>query len=483
MEGRHNGATSSSSGDVVSALGEAPLGTDSVDHFQIIGLSLSLKSAGATMRLALIISTLLMLVMPGMARAQSVDARWGILAELVERDLEGRLLATIRWEEPNEVLVWTDWSPVNRSEWRYTLDHATGHIKVSPGHTTPLKADHTGELLWVHGNKTSPFLTRTPDGGYRARWNAHLKWDYRLIEKGSGASTKLAKLIAAGKVRAGDPTLSMRLASSPALPQSPQSTPAQTIVSTAVEQSSPAPYAPAIAAAAASTGPRLALIIGNSEYGSSGLSRLPNPVNDADAMAQVLTQLGFDVQVVKNADQKSMKRAIANFGERLRAAGSSATSLFFYAGHGIQSRGINYLVPVGAKIRAEADVDIESVAAEGVLAQMEEAGTRTNIVILDACRNMPLSRAFRSAGRGLAPMDAPNGTFIAYSTAPGSVAEDGLGANSPFVTALLQNIGRRGEPIEAIFRDVRRTVLTTTEGHQRPWDASSLIAPFYFAGN
>lgn len=228
------------------------------------------------------------------------------------------------------------------------------------------------------------------------------------------------------------------------------------------------------------TGPRLALIIGNSEYGLSGLSNLPNPVNDADAMAESLRQLGFEVEVIKDADQRRMKRAIASFGERLRDAGPQATSLFFYAGHGIQSRGINYLVPVGARIRKESDVDIESVAAEAVLAQMEEAGTRTNIVILDACRNMPLSRSFRSGSGGLAPMNAPNGTFIAYSTAPGSVAEDGQGRNSPFVAALLENIGRPGEPIEAIFRDVRRNVLAATDGHQRPWDASSLIAPFYF---
>lgn len=235
-----------------------------------------------------------------------------------------------------------------------------------------------------------------------------------------------------------------------------------------------------ISQVADASGPRLALIIGNSEYGTSGLSRLPNPVNDAQAVADALEEFGFEVFVIKDADQRVMKRAIVSFGERLRDAGAQATSLFFYAGHGIQSRGVNYLVPVGAKIRAESDVDIESVAAEAVLAQMEEAGTKTNIVILDACRNMPLARAFRSAGGGLAPMDAPNGTFIAYSTAPGSVAEDGVGQNSPFVTALLENIRRPGEPIEAIFRDVRRTVLTVTEGHQRPWDASSLIAPFYF---
>jgi uncharacterized caspase-like protein len=112
---------------------------------------------------------------------------------------------------------------------------------------------------------------------------------------------------------------------------------------------------------------------------------------------------------------------------------------------------------------------------------MEEAGSSTNIVILDACRNMPLTRNFRSGSRGLARMDAPNGTFIAYSTAPGSVAADGDGANSPFVKALAQQISRKGQPIEVLFRDVRRAVLETTGGKQIPWDSSSLISPFYFA--
>lgn len=127
-------------------------------------------------------------------------------------------------------------------------------------------------------------------------------------------------------------------------------------------------------------------------------------------------------------------------------------------------------------------VDLEAVGADTVLEQMEEAGAATNIVILDACRNMPLVRGFRSPTRGLAPMDAPNGSFVAYSTAPGSVAADGLGANSPFVTALVRNLARKGESIESIFRDVRREVLTATEGTQTPWDSSSLIQPFYFAG-
>ena len=229
------------------------------------------------------------------------------------------------------------------------------------------------------------------------------------------------------------------------------------------------------------SGPRLALVIGNSAYAAS-MGQLPNPANDAGAMSQALGALGFQVTLLRNADQKSMRRAISDFGRRLAKAGPGSTGLFFYAGHGIQAKGINYLIPTDANIQTQADVEMEAVGADAVLEQMEEARASTNIVILDACRNMPLVRGFRSPTRGLAPMDAPNGSFIAYSTAPGSVAADGVGANSPFVTALVKNLRRKGESIESIFRDVRREVLVTTEGTQTPWDSSSLVQPFYFAG-
>ena len=155
-------------------------------------------------------------------------------------------------------------------------------------------------------------------------------------------------------------------------------------------------------------------------------------------MAAALGSIGFLVTLIKNADQKTMRRAISDFGRRLAKAGVGSTGLFFYAGHGIQAKGINYLIPTDANIQTQADVEMESVGADAVLEQMEEAGASTNIVILDACRNMPLVRGFRSPTRGLAPMDAPNGSFIAYSTALGSVAADGIGANSPFVHCIGQ---------------------------------------------
>lgn len=224
--------------------------------------------------------------------------------------------------------------------------------------------------------------------------------------------------------------------------------------------------------------PRVALVVGVSQYGSLG--HLPNPVNDAKALAVVLKTLGFEVDLLLDPDQKLLKQAVAKLGDRMIKAGPSSTALFFFAGHGIQSKGTNYLIPSGASIKREADLDLEAVTADTVLAQMQDGGVSTSIVILDACRNMPLTRSFRGTGPGLAEMSAPNGSFIAYSTAPGAVAADGEGANSPFAAALLREMTRPGEPIEAVFRNVRRSVLIDTGGEQRPWDSSSLIAPFYF---
>ncbi len=227
------------------------------------------------------------------------------------------------------------------------------------------------------------------------------------------------------------------------------------------------------------SGRRFALVIGNSFYGPS-IGSLPNASGDADLIASALREVGFDVEILKNGDQRTMRRAILRLGERIAAGGAGSTGLFFYAGHGMQSRGTNYLIPVGADISSEAELEFEGVPADAVLRQMEDARAATNIVILDACRNMPLARGFRSGIRGLARMDAPRGSFIAYSTAPGDVAVDGAGANSPFALALAQRIALPREQIEATFREVRRTVLTATNGAQTPWDSSSLVEPFAF---
>ncbi|MBK8160115.1 MAG: caspase family protein [Rhodospirillaceae bacterium] len=225
--------------------------------------------------------------------------------------------------------------------------------------------------------------------------------------------------------------------------------------------------------------PRVALVIGNAEYGSE-MGRLPNPARDAALMEKSLSAAGFEVIAITDADQKAMKRAISDFGKRLTAAGPDATALFYYSGHGLQVAGENYLSPVQAHITAEADVDLEAISADTILKQMQFASARVNIIILDACRNNPLPRGFRSAQMGLARMEAPRGSFVAYSTAPGEVATDGSGQNSPYTAALAAAITTPGLSIEEAFRTVRGSVLTETGNTQTPWESSSLTAPFFF---
>jgi carboxyl-terminal processing protease len=226
--------------------------------------------------------------------------------------------------------------------------------------------------------------------------------------------------------------------------------------------------------------PRVALVIGNSNYGGD-LGQLPNPANDARLMAKTLRDIGFTVVEAEDADQTQMKRAIQDFSAQLAAVGGGATGLFFYAGHGLQVGGTNYLIPIHAKIAREGDVELEAVSVDLVMKQMAFADSAVNIVILDACRNNPLSRGFRAVTRGLAdPSVRPMGSFIAYSTAPGDVAEDGKGANSPYTTALATAITRPGAGINDVFQEVRGKVLTATNQKQVPWDSSSLTAPFYF---
>jgi len=231
---------------------------------------------------------------------------------------------------------------------------------------------------------------------------------------------------------------------------------------------------------AAAAEPRVALVIGNSAY-AGDLPALPNPANDAKLMAKTLKSVGFDVVEAEDASADQMKQAIASFSEKLTAAGTEGTGLFFYAGHGVQVAGENYLIPVDAKLKREADVTLQTVAASTVLQQMDFAGTAVNIIILDACRNNPLPSSARSMSRGLAEIKtSPRGSFIAYSTAPGSTAADGDGANSPYTTALAATITEPGLSIADVFQEVRTKVLASTGNTQTPWDSSSLTGRFYF---
>ncbi len=222
---------------------------------------------------------------------------------------------------------------------------------------------------------------------------------------------------------------------------------------------------------------RIALIIGNGSYTDSPLR---NPPNDATDMAATLKTLGFEVSLLTNSNQIEMKRAIRSFGEQLR--GNGGIGLFYYAGHGVQVKGANYLIPVGASVNTEEEVEYEGIDVGLVLAQMESAKNKLNIVILDACRNNPFARSFRSADKGLASIDAPAGTLLAYSTAPGSVASDGTGRNGLYTQELLKAIRTDNLSIEDVFKRVRVSVRNTTANKQTPWESSSLTGNFYFAG-
>ncbi len=234
------------------------------------------------------------------------------------------------------------------------------------------------------------------------------------------------------------------------------------------------------APAASAEGPRVALVIGNGDY-DDNIGRLRNPTNDAKLIARSLGQLGFKVLLKTDTDQNEMKRAIRDFGEALRDAGPDATGLFYYAGHGVQVDGTNYLLPIGAHIEAEADVEIEAISADTILKQMQFAENKVNLVFLDACRNNPLTRGFRSSSRGLARVDAPRGSFIGYSTAPGDVSVDGDSSNSPYTAALAEELLRPGAAIEEVHRAVRLRVLQATGDRQTPWDSSSLTASVVLA--
>lgn len=225
---------------------------------------------------------------------------------------------------------------------------------------------------------------------------------------------------------------------------------------------------------------RLALVVGNGSYTHS--MELANPVNDARAMKEALTKVGFEVDEYENLDQAGLKRAIDRFGDKLK---QYSVGLFFYAGHGIQSKGSNYLIPVNAEIQSEQQVEYDCVQADRVLGQMEAAGSKINIVILDACRNNPFERSWSRAigGTGLAFMNAPSGSLIAYSTSPGRTASDGSGSNGLYTSALLENIKNPGINILQMFQNVRRTVASRSDKQQIPWESTSLTNDFFFVNN
>ena len=234
-----------------------------------------------------------------------------------------------------------------------------------------------------------------------------------------------------------------------------------------------------LANAAAETAPRIALVMGNGGYDPGNIARLDNPVSDARLMASTLEGLGFDVSLIIDADRDAMELAVEAFGKRLRRAGGDAVGLFYYAGHGVEAAGQNYLIPLGAKIESSLQFGRSAVPAQYVLEWMEHAGNQLNMVILDACRNNPFGEQ-RGGMRGLAPMKGPSGTLIAYSAGPGEAASDGDYGNSPYTLALAETMIEPGLQVEDVFKRVRLRVEQATGNEQTPWENSSLTGYFYF---
>jgi uncharacterized caspase-like protein len=230
----------------------------------------------------------------------------------------------------------------------------------------------------------------------------------------------------------------------------------------------------ALTAAPAFAAKKVALVVGNAAYAEAPLR---NPVNDARAIARQLRGKGFEVLLRENVTKAQFTDAVADFGEKL-AAGD--TALFFFAGHGIQVQGRNYLLPVDARITSEQRVRLEAMDVEAVLDQTAAARASVSMMILDACRNNPFERRFRSTGGGLAQINAPEGTLIAYATAPGKVAADGEGSNGLYTQALLKALGEPGLKVEEVFKQVRIDVARASGGAQIPWEASSLTGDFFF---
>jgi hypothetical protein len=230
----------------------------------------------------------------------------------------------------------------------------------------------------------------------------------------------------------------------------------------------------ALACWSAMAADRVALLIGNNAYGSTPLR---NAANDARDLAEALKELGFQVIVRENASRKDMIDAIREFGQAIDGA---SAALFFYAGHAMQFKDRNYLIPIDAAMGTEEDVTFFSVEIGQIFDRMDRARTRFNFIILDACRDNPFAASFKVSSAGLAQMSSPSGTLIAYATAPGSVAADGYGRNGIYTKHILQNIRMPDLPVEIMFKRVREGVERETRRLQTPWDSSSLKGDFVF---
>lgn len=219
---------------------------------------------------------------------------------------------------------------------------------------------------------------------------------------------------------------------------------------------------------------RYALVVGVAAYES--WPRLQNATNDARLIARTLESLGFEVDLRLNPDRKTLLEALRDF--RQQPAGGVA--LFYYAGHGVQVDGENYMIPVGAAIASEDDIEVEGVDVRRALAAMRGAQARVGLTILDACRNNPLPRGTRSGAQGLAFVRS-DGSLVAYATKAGQTAADGNEQNSPYTKALSKALALPGLPVEQTFKVVRQQVMEATSGRQVPVEATALEGDFYFS--
>jgi len=228
--------------------------------------------------------------------------------------------------------------------------------------------------------------------------------------------------------------------------------------------------------AAIPTGKRVALVVGNKNY---KVRPLQNTLNDADDISRSLRTSGFEVIDLRDATLPQMRTAVRQFGDKLL---TYDVGLVYYSGHGVEVKGRNYFIPVNADIQREDEIADQGLDVSLILEKMSTAGKGVNILIVDACRDDPFGRSFRSTSRGLAQMDAPRGTIIAYATSPGKVASDGdtRERNSPYTKHLLRAMQSPNKPIEQVFKEERRAVQDETKNQQTPWENTSLSGDFFF---
>jgi hypothetical protein len=374
--------------------------------------------------------------------------------------------------------------------WQYTVtvkEQTTIETPLGPRDVFVIEVDHRG----IVKNHFHEIETVHLDREYEIPWRRDVKrisgtpsprFAYSLSSITNDSNTSLLSPTTVQATKPSPPTVSQT--TQPVAPSDAERLPApvaltaQSAPIVSLQPPRPEPVAPVATADSRSRERRVALVIGNAAYRTAPLR---NPANDAEDMAEALKALDFEVLQARNASLREMRSIMRRFSDEIE---TSNVALVYYAGHGIELNGRNYLIPTDADIQREYEIADQAFDAALILSMLDESSTRNrqrvNIVILDACRNNDLPRSLRNVRSGLARMDAPVGTFIAFSTAPGRVALDGDGRNSPFTQSLLASIRETDQSIEQVFKNVRRAVVDQTRGSQIPWESSSLIGDFYF---